>query len=56
MDYRARLALTRQGAQGGVGMSAEAAVTSASATPASKKSFFNILKSPRGFELNSENA
>jgi hypothetical protein len=37
-----------------MGMSAETTVASASATPASKKTFFNMLKSPRGFELISE--
>jgi hypothetical protein len=42
--------------QGGTGIQAEAAVTSANATPASKNAFFNMLKSPRGFELNSENS
>jgi hypothetical protein len=45
-----------QGSQGGTGISAETAVASASATPASKKTFFSMLKSPCGFELNSGNA
>jgi hypothetical protein len=39
-----------------MGMSAETTVASASATPASKKTFFNMLKSPRGFELISGNS
>jgi hypothetical protein len=47
--------LTKHGLQGGTGISAEAAVTSASATPASKNTFFNMLESPRGFYLNSVN-
>jgi hypothetical protein len=45
--------LTRQGLQGGMGMSAEAAITNASATLVIKKIFFNMLKSPWGFISNS---
>jgi hypothetical protein len=45
-----------QGAQGGIGMDAELVVTNASATPASNKTFFSMLKSPRDFELNSVNS
>jgi hypothetical protein len=41
-----------QGLQGGVGISAETAVASASATPTIKINFFNMLESPRGLELN----
>jgi hypothetical protein len=44
------------GSQGGIGMSAETMVASANTTPASKKTFFNMLKSPRGWELNSRNS
>jgi hypothetical protein len=47
---------TTQGSQGGIGISAEATVASASTTPARKKTFFNMLKSPRGFELISGNS
>jgi hypothetical protein len=37
-------------------MVAEPAVTNASTAAASNKTFFNMLKSPRVFELNSANA
>jgi len=40
-----------QGSQGGTGISAETAVASASATPASKKSFVSMFKSPLNFEI-----
>jgi hypothetical protein len=43
-----------QGLQGGTGISAEPAVTSASAKPTSNKTFFNMLKSPRVFEIELE--
>jgi hypothetical protein len=49
--YRAVPVLTRQGLQGGMGMSAEAAMTNASATLVIKKIFFNMLKSPWGFNF-----
>jgi hypothetical protein len=45
-----------QGSQGGTGMSAETVVASASATPASKKSFVSMLKSPLNLKLNSGNS
>jgi len=45
-----------QGSQGGHGISAEAAVAKAIATPTSNKTFFNMLRSPRDFELNSGNS
>jgi hypothetical protein len=42
-----------QGAQGGIGIQANAALPSAIAILASNKTLFNMLESPRGFELNS---
>jgi hypothetical protein len=47
--------MTQLGVQGGIGISAEPAVTNASDTPTSNNNFFNMLKSPRVFELNSVN-
>jgi hypothetical protein len=41
---------------GGYGIHAEPAVTSATTAAASNKDFFNMLKSPRVFELNSRNS
>jgi len=39
-----------------MGMSAETAVTRTSATPVRNNTLFNMLKSPRVFELNSVNS
>jgi len=47
---------TQLGLHGGMGIVAEPAVTSASAAATSNKTFFNMLKSPRVFELNSRNS
>jgi hypothetical protein len=38
---------------GGIGISAETLATAASVTPASNNNLFNMLESPRVFELNS---
>jgi hypothetical protein len=46
----------QSGTHGGTGISAETAVTNASATPASNNNLFNILRSPRVFDLNSGNS
>jgi hypothetical protein len=46
----------QSGLQGGQGISAETLVTSAATTPANNNNLFNMLKSPRGFELNSRNS
>src|SRR5579862_2322153 len=47
---------TRQGLHGGVGILAEPTVASPSVTPTINNTFFNMLKSPRDFELNSLNS
>jgi len=42
--------------QGGAGITAEPAVANASAAAVSNNTLFNMLKSPRVFELNSANS
>jgi hypothetical protein len=42
--------------QGGMGISAETAVINVRVAPTSNKAFFNMIKSPRVFELNSQNS